>query len=83
MINGVIKELMRGIEIAAEPINQQSRALEDTSTTRNLVRVHGLLGGWGWGRGRGRGRRCCDSQEVNTQRTIQGLKILMKYVGKS
>lgn len=29
MINGAIKELMRGILIAAEPINQLSRALEE------------------------------------------------------
>lgn len=29
MINGAIKELMRGILIAAEPINQPSRALEE------------------------------------------------------
>lgn len=57
MISHVIKELMRGIEIAAEPINQRSRALEDTSTMRNLVSVQGLLRGWG--RGRGRGECCC------------------------
>lgn len=60
---------MRGIEIAAQPINLHSRTLEDTSAMRNLVSVPGLLRGWDWGRGRRRRER----HEIYTQRTIQGL----------
>lgn len=46
MIKGVIRELMRGIEITAEPRNLHSRALEDTSET-----CRGCAGG-GTGRDR-------------------------------
>lgn len=42
MIKGVIRELMRGIEITAEPRNLHSRALEDTSET-----CRGCAGGGG------------------------------------
>lgn len=48
MINGAIKELMRGILIAAEPINQLSRALEERNEKAGQ-RAGGLLRGWGRG----------------------------------
>lgn len=44
MINGVIEEQMRGIQIVAEPINQRNCAPGGGSTMRNLVRVQA----WGW-----------------------------------
>lgn len=41
MINGLIEEQMRGIQVAAEPINQRNCALGGGSTMRNLVSVQG------------------------------------------
>lgn len=55
MIDGVMKELMRGIKIAAEPINQHNCAYNDTRAISNTGQ--GAVGGgvvWGgteWGRG--------------------------------
>lgn len=45
MINGVIEEQMRGIQIVAEPINQRNCALGGGSTMRNLVSVQAGVGG--------------------------------------
>lgn len=39
MINGVIEEQMRGIQIVAKPINQRNCAPGGGSTMRNLVSV--------------------------------------------
>lgn len=47
MINGVIEEQMRGIQIVAEPINQRNCALRGGSTMRNLVSVQAGMGGGG------------------------------------
>lgn len=48
MINGVIEEQMRGIQIVAEPINQRNCALRGGSTMRNLVSVQAGVGRGGW-----------------------------------
>lgn len=45
MINGVIEEQMRGIQIAPEPINQRNCALGGGRTMRNLVSVQAGGGG--------------------------------------
>ena len=52
MIDGVMKELMRGIKIAAEPINQHNCAYNDTgaisTTGQGAERGEGR-----WGKGEG------------------------------
>lgn len=52
MIDGVMKELMRGIKIAAGPINQHNSAYNDTGAISNVGQ--GAEGGrceWGQIRG--------------------------------
>lgn len=53
MINGVMKELMRGIEITAKPINQHNCAYNDIGAIRNTGQCvwSPFFGGWGWGWG--------------------------------
>lgn len=56
MIDGVMKELMRGIKITAAPINQHNCACNDTGAISNTGQCTGSRGGRGEGR-RGRGDR--------------------------
>lgn len=45
MIDGVMKKLMRGIKIAAEPINQHNCAYNDTGAISNSGQCAGSKGG--------------------------------------
>lgn len=47
MIDGVMKELMRGIKITAEPINQHNCAYNDTGAISNTGHCAGSRGGGG------------------------------------
>lgn len=49
VMDGVMKELMRGIKIAAEPINQHNCAQNDTEAISNTGQG-AKGGGAGWGR---------------------------------
>lgn len=51
MIDGVMKKLMRGIKIAAEPINQHNCAYNDTGAISNSGQCAGSKGGGVLGRG--------------------------------
>lgn len=69
MIDGVMKKLMRGIKMAAEPINQHNCAHSDTGAISNTGQCTGSRWGEGWGEGlkggegdRHEGRHCNASQ---------------------
>lgn len=49
MIDGVMKELMRGIKISAEPINQHNCAYNDTGAISNAGHCTGSRRGGGGG----------------------------------
>lgn len=53
MIDGVMKKLMRGIKIAAEPINQHNCAYNDTGAISNAGQCAGSRGRMGAGEWRG------------------------------
>lgn len=64
MIDGVMKELMRGIKIAAEPINHRNGARNDTGAISNNVRrARACERGW-WGEG---------TLQVNVMNTLKML----------
>lgn len=68
MIDGVMKELMRGIKIAAEPINQHNCAYNDTGAISNTGQR--ADGGRDGGPKGGRGTDMVSTMRVNVKSTL-------------
>lgn len=80
MIDGVMKELMRGIKIATAPINQHNCAYNDTGAISNTGQCAWSRWGearrqWWWWRG---GVRETSTTQVNVKSTLVVLWLLKK-----